>query len=188
MLKIVHDATADAVDDSETITVDLDELFRMAAQEMLAIALLAERRAYLDAHAELTDATAKRMVVGNGYARSRAVMTGAGMVDVKAPRVEDRRLDERFSSALLPAYMRRSPKVTEVLPLLYLRGLSTGDFGPALEGFFGSKGGPVGLHHLPAHRVVAGRARGLEERGTSPTSTTCTGGPTGCTSPTSAWP
>ena len=141
MLKIVHDATAVAVDDPETMTVDLDELFRMAAQEMLAVTLLAERRAYLDAHADVTNAAGRRMVVGNGYARQRAVMTGAGMVDVKAPRVDDRRLDERFSSALLPAYMRRSPKVTEVLPLLYLRGLSTGDFGPALEGFFGSKAG-----------------------------------------------
>jgi putative transposase len=141
MLKIVHDATTDAVEDPETMTVDLDELFRMAAQDMLAVALLAERRAYLDAHADVTDATGRRMVVGNGYARQRAVMTGAGMVEVKAPRVDDRRPDERFSSALLPAYMRRSPKVTEVLPLLYLRGLSTGDFGPALEGFFGSKAG-----------------------------------------------
>jgi putative transposase len=141
MLKIVHDATTDAVEDPETMTVDLDELFRMAAQDMLAVALLAERRAYLDAHADVTDATGRRMVVGNGYARQRAVMTGAGMVEVKAPRVDDRRPDERFSSALLPAYMRRSPKVTDVLPLLYLRGLSTGDFGPALEGFFGSKAG-----------------------------------------------
>jgi putative transposase len=142
MLKIVHDATTtDAVDDPESTTVDLDELFRMAAQEMLAVTLLAERRAYLDAHADVTDATGRRMVVGNGYARQRAVMTGAGMVDVNAPRVDDRRQDEKFSSALLPAYMRRSPKVTEVLPVLYLRGLSTGDFGPALEGFFGSKAG-----------------------------------------------
>ena len=68
-------------------------------------------------------------------------MTGAGMVNVRAPRVDDRRDDEKFNSMLLPAYMRRSPKVTEVLPVLYLRGLSTGDFGPALEGFFGSKAG-----------------------------------------------
>jgi len=141
MLKIVHDAIADAVGDPETMTVGLDELCRMAAQDMLAVALLAERHAYLDAHAEVTDATGKRMVVGNSYARARAVMTGAGMVDVKAPRVDDRRQDEKFDSALLPAYMRRSPKVTEVLPVLYLRGLSTGDFGPALEGFFGSKAG-----------------------------------------------
>jgi transposase-like protein len=141
MLKLVHDATAPAVDDPETMTVDLDELCRVAAREMLAVALLAERRVYLDAHADVVDATGRRTVVGNGYARERSVMTGAGMVDVKAPRVDDQRDGERFASALLPAYMRRSPKVTEVLPVLYLRGLSTGDFGPALEGFFGSKAG-----------------------------------------------
>jgi transposase-like protein len=108
---------------------------------MLATALLAERRAYLDAHAGVVDATGKRMVVGNGYARPREVMTGAGMVEVTAPRVDDRREDHRFSSAILPAYMRRSPKVTEVLPVLYLRGLSTGDFAPALGEFFGSEAG-----------------------------------------------
>lgn len=93
---------------------------------MLATALLAERRAYLDAHAELVNATGKRLVVGNGYAKERTVTTGAGAVEVKAPRVEDRREGEHFRSAILPVYMRKSPKVTEVLPLLYLRGLSTG--------------------------------------------------------------
>jgi putative transposase len=181
MLKLVHDATADAVDDPETMTVGLDELCRVAAQEMLTVALLAERRAYLDAHADVVDATGKRMVVGNGYARERAVMTGAGMVDVQAPRVDDQRDGEKFSSALLPAYMRRSPKVTEVLPLLYLRGLSTGDFGPALEGFFGSK---AGLSASTICRLTEAWQVELEEwkTATCPTSTTCTGGPTACTS------
>jgi transposase-like protein len=81
------------------------------------------------------------VVVGNGYARQREVMTGAGMVEVAAPRVDDGRDGEGFSSAILPPYMRRSPKVTEVLPILYLRGLSTGDFAPALQAFFGSEAG-----------------------------------------------
>ena len=141
MLKLVHDATATAVDDPEALTMSLDELCRMAAQDMLAVSLLAERRAYLEAHADLLDATGKRLVVGNGFARAREVTTGAGMVEVAAPRVDDRREGERFSSAILPAYMRKSPKVTEVLPILYLRGLSTGDFAPALGGFFGSDAG-----------------------------------------------
>ena len=141
MLKLVHDATATAVDDPEALTIDLDELCRVAAQEMLAVALLAERRAYLEANAGELDATGKRLVVGNGYARPREVTTGAGMVEVNAPRVDDRREGERFSSAILPAYMRKSPKVTEVLPILYLRGLSTGDFAPALAEFFGSSAG-----------------------------------------------
>jgi putative transposase len=141
MLKLVHDAPADAVGENEATTVGLDELCRMAAQEMLAVALLAERRAYLEAHADQRDAAGKRLVVGNGFARAREVTTGAGMVEVSAPRVDDRREGERFTSAILPAYMRKSPKVSEVLPILYLRGLSTGDFAPALGEFFGSDAG-----------------------------------------------
>ena len=141
MLKLVRDATANVVDDPETMTIGLDELCRVAAQEMLAVTLLAERRAYLEAHAAELDAAGKRLVVGNGFARAREVTTGAGMVEVSAPRVDDRREGEHFASAILPAYMRKSPKVTEVLPVLYLRGLSTGDFAPALGEFFGSDAG-----------------------------------------------
>lgn len=127
--------------DPESLSVDLDELCRLAAQDMLRMALLAERRAYLDAHGDLLDATGKRLVVGNGYARPRQVVTGAGPVEVAAPRVNDRREGQRYGSVILPAYMRRSPKVTEVLPVLYLRGLSTGDFAPALGEFFGTEAG-----------------------------------------------
>ena len=141
MLKLVHDADAVVVDDPEALKVDLDEICRVAAQEMLAVSLLAERRAYLETHAEVLDAAGHRLVVGNGFARAREVTTGAGMIEVKAPRVNDRRDGEKFSSAILPAYMRKSPKVTEVLPILYLRGLSTGDFAPALGEFFGAEAG-----------------------------------------------
>jgi hypothetical protein len=98
MLKLVHDADVVAVDDPEALKIDLDEICRVAAQEMLAVSLLAERRAYLEAHVELLDATGKRLVVGNGFARAREVTTGAGMVEVAAPRVDDRREGERFSS------------------------------------------------------------------------------------------
>ena len=141
MLKIAHDAAVEKPASPEDLLIDLDELCRAAAKEMLALALQGERRAYLDAHAENLDAAGCRMVVANGYARAREVMTGAGTVEVTAPRVDDRRDGERFSSAILPPYMRRSPKVTEVLPILYLRGLSTGDFVPALSAFFGSDAG-----------------------------------------------
>jgi transposase-like protein len=108
---------------------------------MLAIALEAERRAYLEVHAGELDAAGARLVVGNGDARPRTITTGAGRVEVVAPRVHERRPAERFRSALLPPYARRSPKVTEVLPILSLRGLSTGDFAPALAGFFGPEAG-----------------------------------------------
>ncbi len=139
MLKLVQDASARA--EQAPTTVGLDELCRLAAQEMLKLALLVERQAYLDAHAYQLDGTGKRLVVGNGYAKERQVTTGAGMVEVKAPRVDDRREGQHYRSVVLPAYMRKSPKVTEVLPVLYLRGLSTGDFAPALGQFFGSGAG-----------------------------------------------
>ena len=86
-------------------------------------------------------------MVRNGHARQRQVTTAAGVVTVRAPRVDDRRTDpvtgERigFRSMILPPWCRKSPKVAEVLPLLYLHGLSTGDFAPALEAFFGSAAG-----------------------------------------------
>ena len=83
MLKLVHNAATGAED--EPSTIDLDELCRLAARQMLASALLAERRAYLDAHADVVDGSGHRLVVANGYARERAFMTGAGMVEVKAP-------------------------------------------------------------------------------------------------------
>jgi putative transposase len=86
-------------------------------------------------------------VVRNGHHRPRTVATAAGPVDVTAPRVNDKRVDAatgermRFSSKILPPWCRKSPKVSEVLPLLYLHGLSSGDFVPALEQFLGSAAG-----------------------------------------------
>lgn len=146
MLKLVTDqgAVEHAERDDGAMEIDLDELCRVAAREMLAVALEAERRAWLEDHAQVTDAAGKRLVVGNGYHRARTIVTGAGQVEVRAPRAHDKRPDgerERFASSILPPYMRRSAKVTEVLPILYLRGLSTGDFAPALTGFFGTDAG-----------------------------------------------
>ncbi len=89
----------------------------------------------------------RRLVVRNGYHPPRKVTTAAGTVEVKAPRVNDKRVDEatgkrkRFSSAILPSWCRKSPKFSEALPLLYLHGLSSRDFVPALEQFLGSSAG-----------------------------------------------
>ena len=91
--------------------------------------------------------TAGRLVVRNGYREPREVLTSAGAVEVTAPRVNDKRTDPatgermRFSSAILPPWARKTPKITEVLPLLYLHGLSSGDFVPALGQFLGSSAG-----------------------------------------------
>jgi putative transposase len=114
---------------------------------MLAAALRAEVDAYVAEFAAEVDADGRRLVVRNGYHQPRQVMTSSGAVEVVAPRVNDKRVDPatgeraRFSSAILPPWCRRSPKIGEVLPLLYLHGLSTGDFGPALEQFLGSNAG-----------------------------------------------
>lgn len=130
----------------EELLLDLDEIARAGARRMLAEALEAEVQEYIEGARGERDDDGYALVVRNGYARERQLVCGAGSVEVKAPRVNDRRLDEagnrrRFKSVILPPYMRRSPKVTEVLPLLYLHGLSSGDFVPALEEFFGSKAG-----------------------------------------------
>ncbi len=125
----------------------LDELVRDGARAMLAAALQAEVAAYVEAHADYVDQAGHRLVVRNGHHAAREVTTAAGAVPVRAPRVNDKRTDEvtgerkRFSSAILPAWARKSPQVAEVLPLLYLHGLSSGDFGPALTQFLGSGAG-----------------------------------------------
>jgi transposase-like protein len=142
MLSVIADATARA-----ELRLDLDELAREGARRMLAAALEAEVDAYLAASAAERDEHGRRLVVRNGHARQREILTAAGAVGVRAPRVNDRRVDPvtgeraRFRSVILPPWCRRSPKVAEVLPLLYLHGLSTGDFVAALEGFFGSNAG-----------------------------------------------
>jgi putative transposase len=140
------------------LRLDLDAIVREGARRMLAAALEAEVDGYLAAHQAERDAHGRRLVVRNGHARERQVVTAAGAVTVRAPRVDDRRVDPvtggrvRFRSVVLPPWCRRSPKVAEVLPLLYLHGLSTGDFVPALEAFFGSA---AGLSAAAITRLVA---------------------------------
>jgi transposase-like protein len=125
----------------------IDEIVREGARRMLAEALQAEVDAYIAAFAAERDENGRRLVVRNGYHQPREVLTSAGAVEVTAPRVNDRRTDpdtgerKRFSSAILPPWARKTPKITEVLPLLYLHGLSTGDFVPALGQFLGSSAG-----------------------------------------------
>ena len=115
----------------------LDELARHGAQRLLAAALEVEVAEYVERHRGERDAAGHALVVRNGKAVERTVATGAGGVVVKAPRVNDRRPEQQFTSAILPPYMRRSPRLEEALPVLYLRGLSSGDFAPALEVLFG---------------------------------------------------
>src|SRR3954466_7662170 len=123
-----------------------DEIVLEGARRMLAAALEAEVDAYVAAFVEHRDERGRRLVVRNGRAEVRTITTAAGPIEVTAPRVNDRRVDDagerhRFRSAILTPWARKSPKVSEVLPLMYLHGMSSGDFAPALAEFFGSAAG-----------------------------------------------
>ena len=136
----------------------LDTLAREGARRMLMTALEAEVTEYIERFAEVRDTDGHRLVVRNGQAQERTVTCGAGTWPVRAPRVNDKRVDadgarERFTSRILPPYMRRSPQVSEVLPLLYLRGLSTGDFREALPVLLGEDA--AGLSPTTISRLTA---------------------------------
>jgi transposase-like protein len=125
---------------------------------MLHEALEAEVEAYVSRHREARDERGRAQVVRNGKAPARQLVTGSGTLEVRAPRIDDRRVDadgqrHRFTSQILPSYMRRAPKVTEVLPILYLRGLSTGDFQEALPVLLGEEAG--GLSPTTITRLTA---------------------------------
>ncbi len=123
MLRVIADDAAHS-----DLTMSLDELAREGARRMLAVALEAEVDAYLADFAALVDGQGHRLVRRNGHAPARTIATGAGQVEVVCPRVDDRRVDpatgqrQQFHSVILPRWCRRSPKVAEVLPLLYLLG------------------------------------------------------------------
>jgi transposase-like protein len=149
MLTVISDS-ADRDDSTATAgsaSSVIDELVREGARRMLAEALRAEVDAYIAQFADVCDAKGHRLVVRNGCHESRDVVTSAGAVKVHAPRVNDKRIDsetgerQRFCSAILPPWARKTPKIGEVLPLLYLHGLSSGDFVPALGQFLGSAKG-----------------------------------------------
>ena len=127
----------------EELRLTLDEIARQGALSMLIQALQAEASDYINQHQELRDESGQRLVVRNGKAQERSVTLGSGTIKLEAPRVRDRREGHSFSSRILPAYMRKSPKVTNLLPILYLKGLSTSDFQSALADLLGE--GVTGL-------------------------------------------
>jgi putative transposase len=139
MLKVVENSQET---EGHTSAPTLDDLVREGARRMLTTALEVEVQDYVERHQDVRGPDGRRLVVRNGHAAPRKVTCGAGTIELQAPRVNDKRIDEdgnrqRFTSKILPPYMRRSPKVAEVLPVLYLRGLSTGDFREALPVLLG---------------------------------------------------
>ena len=119
----------------------LDEVVRRGAQALLQRALDVEVDLFLERYQYLMDDRGHRQVVRNGHRPLRRLVTGAGPVDVATPRIDDRVLerqgDARFTSALIPPYLRRTPHIEELLPVLYLKGISTGDFQEALQAILG---------------------------------------------------
>lgn len=120
----------------------LTEILRQGAQEMLAAAIENEVIEYIAGHTNRRNAEGRRLVRRNGYLPQRTIQTGIGPVDVQQPRVNDRRLDQdgqrmRFSSKILPPYLRRTKSIDELIPWLYLKGVSTGDFTETLQALLG---------------------------------------------------
>lgn len=121
----------------------LDEVVRKGAKKMLEAALNLEVEEFCYKHEAKRDEEGRRVVVRNGYSQARKIVTGAGQLEIETPRVDDRILDRteeiRFKSTLIPPYLRRTKNIEELVPLLYLKGISTGDFTSVLEKLTGKE-------------------------------------------------
>lgn len=118
----------------------LTGILREGAQQMLATAIEAEVAEWIDRHADLVDEHGHRQVVRNGYHQKRKLTTGLGQLEVQQPRVHDRRPEpdrEKFTSKILPPYLRKTKSIEELIPWLYLKGISTGDMNEALQSLLG---------------------------------------------------
>jgi putative transposase len=115
----------------------LEEIIREGARKVLQAAIENEVSAYIDLFKDLKDGTGRRVVVRHGSLPQRSLLTGIGPIPVKQPRVRDKREGEHFTSAILPRYLRRVPSLDNLIPTLYLKGVSTGDFAEALEAILG---------------------------------------------------
>lgn len=129
-LPLVHSADA------------LTEVLRLGARRLIEQAVASEIQAYIDEHAHQKDAQNHRLVVRNGHLPERQIQTGLGAIPVRMPRINDRRLDEtgqriRFTSRILPKYLRRTKSMEQLIPWLYLKGISSGDFAEALAALLG---------------------------------------------------
>jgi len=137
----MHEATISTLEYPSAPSRDvLTEVVRRGAQRMLAEAIEAEVAEWIESHRDVTDAEGRRQVVRNGRMPERTIVTGAGPLNVSQPRVHDRRPAgerEKFISKLLPPYLRRAKNIDELVPWLYLKGVSTGDFREALAALLG---------------------------------------------------
>lgn len=132
----------------------LDEKIREGVHDILVAALESEVREYVERFARQRDRDGHRLVVRNGYGATRRLQTGVGEVEIEAPRVLDRREGERFVSRILPPYLRRTPSLENLIPVLYLKGISTSAMPAALEPLLGPQAG--GLSPTTVVRLIEG--------------------------------
>jgi putative transposase len=137
------------------VQLSLEQIAREGARKALQKAIEDEVAQYVDAHADQRDDAGHRLVVRNGHKPPRTILSGVGPIEVKAPRVDDRRVDEngvrfRFTSKILPPYLRKTRAIEELVPWLYLKGISTGEMPDALThlGFDGSGLSPSSVTRL----------------------------------------
>jgi transposase-like protein len=126
-----------SIETKQDFAMSLDEIARTGARELLVRALGLEVEDYIDRHSGEVNERGHRLVVRNGLSQERSVTLGCGEVKLRTPRIDDRREGKKFSSSILPSYLRKSPKVDSLLPILYLKGLSTSDFESALSDILG---------------------------------------------------
>ncbi len=125
----------------EEFEKSLEGLLRKGARKMLCTALEMEVEEYIEGSKELRDEKGRRLVVRNGHHRERDLITGIGKIPIKQPRASDRREGYRFSSGILPRYMRRAPSIDALIPALYLKGVSSSSFPEALKAILGENAG-----------------------------------------------
>jgi len=137
----MQEVTTRTVSLSSTSTSDvLTEILRQGAQQMLATAIEAEAADWIEQHSHVLDGSGRRQVVRNGHLPERKITTGLGEIEVEQPRVHDRRSQgerKRFTSKILPPYLRKTKSIEELIPWLYLKGVSTSDFCEALGAILG---------------------------------------------------
>lgn len=130
----------------------LEEVIVKGAQKMLKLALENEVDEFIQKHSTLKDEEGNRIVSRNGYMPERDILTGIGPLTIKQLRVDDRPLDqndmERFTSNILPRYLRRIPSIDNLIPALYLKGISTNDFGTALTAILGEGAGGLSATNI----------------------------------------
>ncbi len=157
---MVNDTVIEFTAPSEFSADPLRDVLRQGARDLLATAVQAEVSEFIAGHAHLLDDGGRRRLVRHGFLPERQVMTGIGKVPVQVPRVRDHGMAGdaskiRFSSSLIPPYLRKSKSVEELLPWLYLKGISTGDFGEALAALLGPD-----AEGLSSSTITGSRRRG----------------------------